>query len=694
MLKITKTGYHEYQKEITVSSDKTTEILANLHAEKTLATQQKEAKEWFEKAYSANTIALKIEYYNKAIELDPKYTYAYNNRGDAYDDLGEYQKAIVDYNKAIELDPKYTYAYNNRGIAYYHLGEYQKAIDDYSKAIELYNNRGIAYRNLGEYQKAIDDYNKAIKLDPKYTYAYNNRGIAYYHLGEYQKAIDDYSKAIELDPKYTNAYNNREIAYKKLGEYQNAKCAISLTSTPSGATIYIDGGYKGATPKTIKDIPPGSHTLKITKFGYEDVTKVIKVIAGKTTSVSVDLVPIFATIEVSSIPSGAEVYLNDTYKGKTPFKDDKILPATYRLKISKTDYQPWYKNVEVKSNQINKVHADLPSISGSLYVTSSPSGARIYLDGDYKGTTSKTIEDISPGSHTMKITKTGYEDWSKEIEVTTGKTTSESADLVAFPTIKLTNIPPGAQIYLDDELKGSTKEAKENTTFTLKQVPFGKHQIKVTKSGYQTFTADIDISSSKPLSLPVTLKKINTIIPLLLALILPALAIIYYLFLLPKKKEKRKEGKEEEKETTEDLPPIKKEDIPEGITETPPEQDKSAPDGHLTLEYQQIQEKMEEQANIRSLFLETQEKAEKAMIQAREDKNSSRLSSLKDLKQKINDLSQQFEYGKLPSEKVNHEVKLIKSQMKELSKKRPTIKGIKPKELNKKTREIREKKRE
>jgi len=134
-------------------------------------------------------------------------------------------------------------------------------------------------------------------------------------------------------------------------------------------------------------------------------------------------------------------------------------------------------------------------------------------------------------------------------------------------------------------------------------------------------------------------KKANIIIPFLLALILPALAIIYYLFLLPKKKEKRKERKEEEKETTED--------IPEGITETPPEQDEPLPDDPVTREYREIQEKMEEQSNIRTMLSQAKEKAEKAISEATQHNDTSRLAIFKDIALKLTELSQQFEYGKL-----------------------------------------------
>ncbi|WP_297247149.1 tetratricopeptide repeat protein [uncultured Brachyspira sp.] len=58
-----------------------------------------------------------IVYYNKAIELDPNYTDAYNGRGKAKNDLGKYEDSIKDFNKVIELTPNYTNAYYDRGNA-------------------------------------------------------------------------------------------------------------------------------------------------------------------------------------------------------------------------------------------------------------------------------------------------------------------------------------------------------------------------------------------------------------------------------------------------------------------------------------------------------------------------------------------------------------------------------------------------
>ena len=133
-----------------------------------------------------------------------------------YKDRGEYDRAIADYNDAIRLDPKYAFAYNGRGNAYNGKGEYDRAIADYSEAIQLdpndrlpYNNRGNAYKDTGEFDRAIADYNDAIRLDPKYVNAYTGRGNAYQAKGDYDHAIADYNEAIKIDPRNLNAYFSR-----------------------------------------------------------------------------------------------------------------------------------------------------------------------------------------------------------------------------------------------------------------------------------------------------------------------------------------------------------------------------------------------------------------------------------------------------------------------------------------------------
>jgi len=171
-----------------------------------------------------------IKLNTEAIELKPDWSWPYNNRGNTYNDLKQYERAISDFNKAIELNPNDAYYYNNRGISYYDLGQYERAIQDYDKAIQLnpnydkaYSNRGNAYTHLGQYERAIQDYDKAIQLNPNDDYAYYNRGIAYALLGNFKQAIKDATKAIQINPNYAEAYQLRGICYQQLGDEAKAQ---------------------------------------------------------------------------------------------------------------------------------------------------------------------------------------------------------------------------------------------------------------------------------------------------------------------------------------------------------------------------------------------------------------------------------------------------------------------------------------
>ena len=74
--------------------------------------------------------------------------------------------------------------------------------------------------------------------------------------------------------------------------------------------------------------------------------------------------------------------------------------------------------------------APLPEKTGSIKITSSPAGAEVYLDNEYRGTTPNTINTVPAGNHTVELRERGYKSWSQDITVTSGSTVSVSPSLV------------------------------------------------------------------------------------------------------------------------------------------------------------------------------------------------------------------------------------------------------------------------
>jgi hypothetical protein len=64
--------------------------------------------------------------------------------------------------------------------------------------------------------------------------------------------------------------------------------------------------------------------------------------------------------------------------------------------------------------------SDLETGKGTLQLTSSPSGAQIYLDSQYTGSTPSAISNVEPGNHTLEFRYPGYQSWSTPILVSSG----------------------------------------------------------------------------------------------------------------------------------------------------------------------------------------------------------------------------------------------------------------------------------
>jgi tetratricopeptide (TPR) repeat protein len=193
----------------------------------------------------------------QAIRLDPTDVSARGERGNAYRFKGDFDKAIADYTEVIRVDPQDALAYCNRGVAYKRKGDNDNAIADYTEAIRLnpqhantYNLRGDVYVLEGDHDNAVRDYSMALRLDGKNVLAYMGRGNLYAEVGELDKAIADYTEVIRLDPNYARAFCNRGVANTRKGDLDKAvaDCTEAIRLDPKSPQGYYNRGnayYQG-----------------------------------------------------------------------------------------------------------------------------------------------------------------------------------------------------------------------------------------------------------------------------------------------------------------------------------------------------------------------------------------------------------------------------------------------------------------
>jgi TolB-like protein len=139
------------------------------------------------------------------------------------------------------------------------------------------------------------------------------------------------------------------------GTQKTASGAYTVSSSPSGAAIFIDGEEVGVTPKKIKDIPVGAHVLKIEKEGYTSVEGKIIIEAGKTKKYKGNLKKAKRLV-VNTAPSGAEVYVDDKYIGNTPLQYPLEEGKTVMVVIKKAGYKTWRNRIEMDDDQYLKMN--------------------------------------------------------------------------------------------------------------------------------------------------------------------------------------------------------------------------------------------------------------------------------------------------------------------------------------------------
>lgn len=169
------------------------------------------------------------EYYTATMKFDPNYSEYYNERGNAYLNLGRLEEAIDDYHHAIGLSAPYQEVWTNLGQACKLAGKFPEALQAYSHALDLEPHqllprlgRAQSYDALGRAQEALEDYSAALQQDSNQALALINRATLLYESGELEKSLEDLDRAVALEPANADFRYNRSVALADLGRRAEA----------------------------------------------------------------------------------------------------------------------------------------------------------------------------------------------------------------------------------------------------------------------------------------------------------------------------------------------------------------------------------------------------------------------------------------------------------------------------------------
>ncbi len=225
-------------------------IKSSTHAGKISLSENKDLEEIVDDITSFNNRFPAEQYeYSKDVEA------YYNNKPDAVDyaqtsdekstktyELGvlllkenKYEESIEYFDKAIEINPADGIPFYYRGIAKSNIKLTDAAIEDFTDAmlrklniIDVFYQRGIAKYTVGDTKGAMNDLTRYVSVVKSNAEAFYYKGLIEFEDEEYSTAIEDFDRAIILNPNHESAYFKRGMAKHHTGNKEG--CCRDLKS--------------------------------------------------------------------------------------------------------------------------------------------------------------------------------------------------------------------------------------------------------------------------------------------------------------------------------------------------------------------------------------------------------------------------------------------------------------------------------
>ena len=261
--------------------------------------------------------------------------------------------------------------------------------------------------------------------------------------------------------------------------------SVMLTSVPAAAPVIFQGKKIGETPLVIKDLPYGEYSAELAKSGYTKRTVSWKMNEdGRPVQVKTDLASNVGTLKITSNPAGATVTLNGTVMGRTPFSE-RIEEGKHNLEIARDGYVTLKQVVTVVRRQETSLKdVKLEIIPSTLKITSTPSGARVFVNDKQYSDTPMELRQLSPGVYKIRLEKDGYDPATRDVTVTAGNELEVALNLDSNTGgIDLVTVPCYITIYLDGKMVGTSEPDPANPgmskLLSLRNLSMGKHVVTI-----------------------------------------------------------------------------------------------------------------------------------------------------------------------------------------------------------------------
>ncbi len=118
-------------------------------------------------------------------------------------------------------------------------------------------------------------------------------------------------------------------------ELTEADGRVELITEPSGAAVSVNGEYRGQTPLTLSLVPGRAHQLTLVKPGFDSIEQELSVAADSGHTLTLPMTARMGTVDISSEPAGAEIWVDGEQRGMTPHELTlSALPHQFEIRLA------------------------------------------------------------------------------------------------------------------------------------------------------------------------------------------------------------------------------------------------------------------------------------------------------------------------------------------------------------------------
>lgn len=285
--------------------------------------------------------------------------------------------------------------------------------------------------------------------------------------------------------------------------YSGAEGSLFVDTFPKECEVYINGEAKGKTPLKVEGLNAGEYLVLVRKEGYREEVRTVKIERSNLQkTVYIALEHLTFSLNVTSYPVEAEVYVDGVKKGTTPVVIDDILLGKHFVEIKKENFETWKKEIEATESGVFKIDALLNPSSTKLVLISIPEKAKVFINNVEKGETPFTSTEFEPGTYEIEITLTGYIPYKEKISIEKGETVKREIVLSKASTfLSIQTNPSECNVYINEELKGKTPYEEAN-------ISPGTYTLRLEKEGYLPYTTEVTIIKGNRNELSINLLKL------------------------------------------------------------------------------------------------------------------------------------------------------------------------------------------